>query len=394
MKVKRPVPPVKSDISIELTELDENVKKDESTLSLISWFVGLLYVFLVLVMAGMFKSWIIIFVGLMFIEVIFECLPLFHPKFIRERINQKRERRIELNRESDADYWKDYRLYEKQLSDFKRSYSEEFNSSFSLRLDKLDSIKKNFLFRKPINSSNESFLEEYKNRIIDIQNDVGERKRNDDDFMLDYGIAKRICDHNNYLETRLTQRTSSNYRSNSKTRIKEITPEITKEQKAIISLDEFLDKMLVTKKSKHDFALSRTKLGEQGEDFYMEVEKKKLKNLGIDSDKYPVHVSKLHGDQFGFDILSLDEDLKPLLLEVKTTTKKKKASFYLTKNELEKMKNYKDSYRIVRIYKFDRELKEGKHHSIKYSDLYSKFKMEMQVYKVSNIEDSNPTLLS
>lgn len=263
-----------------------------------------------------------------------------------------------------------------------------------LLIDKLDEIKNEKLYRKALKDSNLHLFREYGDIISMLQT---LKNKSNHAFLKNKNLSYRLPEHVLYYKSRVNQKYnySSSFKRKSKTaQVNRIVKEIPKEQKAIISLDKFLDKMIATQKSDFDSVLAKNTIGALGEEFYLNVEREKLKQLNVETDKYPVHVSKVHGDRFGFDILSLNGDLKPLLIEIKTTTKKKSSSFYLTKNELDKMKKYQDHYQIIRVYDFDKEEKSGEYYSLNYSDLYSKFNMETQVYRVSKIDDSTPSLFS
>jgi hypothetical protein len=148
------------------------------------------------------------------------------------------------------------------------------------------------------------------------------------------------------------------------------------------ALDNFLNDLLNTNAGNVEYVKSRTELGQLGELYCLEMEKKKLKALGISSEKYPVHVSKIHGDKHGFDVLSVDENMKPIMIEVKTTTNNRDSAFYITRNELEKMKNYSENFQVMRIFDFDRIKKVGNYYRINYSSLMSNYTKKPETYLV------------
>lgn len=96
------------------------------------------------------------------------------------------------------------------------------------------------------------------------------------------------------------------------------------------------------------------RIGFLGELLVLEYEQGKLKQWG--SDRQPEHVAVTRGDGEGYDILSFGEFGEELFIEVKTTTSRYDAPFYVTRNELEKSKNGKESFYLYRVYEFDEKL--------------------------------------
>lgn len=93
-----------------------------------------------------------------------------------------------------------------------------------------------------------------------------------------------------------------------------------------------------------------TKIGEIGEDYIFNIEKIKLKELGID--KEPKWISK-KTDSYGFDILSYRKDgdeIYPIYIEVKTTTGSYDRKFYLSNYEKMISNKYGDRYYLYRVY--------------------------------------------
>ena len=102
------------------------------------------------------------------------------------------------------------------------------------------------------------------------------------------------------------------------------------------------------------------KIGYSGELAVLEFERKKLQTLSNPdikklSEKVR-HVSVEDGDGFGYDILSFDE----IYIEVKTTTQNIQTPFYITANELNCSKKFKQKYYLYRLYEF------GKGRDVKY----------------------------
>lgn len=94
-------------------------------------------------------------------------------------------------------------------------------------------------------------------------------------------------------------------------------------------------------------------IGQKGETFVFESEQKRLKLLGVSSKKYPKHVA-LDSMNDGFDILSLNDKVKEIFIEVKTTTRKHTDSaskkFSMSTNEYKKFLKNKKKYFIYRVY--------------------------------------------
>ena len=64
------------------------------------------------------------------------------------------------------------------------------------------------------------------------------------------------------------------------------------------------------------------------------------------------HVSKEHGDYFGYDIRSFEESGLERLIEVKTTKLGIDAPFFVTRNELRVSKERADHYHLYRVFDF------------------------------------------
>lgn len=92
-------------------------------------------------------------------------------------------------------------------------------------------------------------------------------------------------------------------------------------------------------------------IGDLGEILVLEYEKERLANIN----KKPVHSSKNEGDGLGFDIQSYDELGNPIFIEVKTTTGSADTPFFLSSNELIKSKESKNSFRLYRLFNFDKK---------------------------------------
>lgn len=72
-----------------------------------------------------------------------------------------------------------------------------------------------------------------------------------------------------------------------------------------------------------------------------------------------IHVSYEIGDWMGYDIESYDLNGEIKYIEVKTTCNEKEYPFYLTANELEFANNHVGSYKLFRIFNYDRKNNKG-----------------------------------
>ena len=94
--------------------------------------------------------------------------------------------------------------------------------------------------------------------------------------------------------------------------------------------------------------------GNMGEELVIEIEKRRLSLLNR-ADLIPkiAHVAKCK-DGLGYDIISIDVDNngneREIYIEVKTTAGNKETPFYVSQNELEVSRKYKELYYIYRIY--------------------------------------------
>lgn len=94
-------------------------------------------------------------------------------------------------------------------------------------------------------------------------------------------------------------------------------------------------------------------IGNKGELFVMKIEEDKLKSLDLNFIDYPKHVA-LESTTYGYDITSLDVDNKEILIEVKTTTRRKEdmnsREFFISSHEYEVYLENKSQFRLYRVY--------------------------------------------
>lgn len=94
------------------------------------------------------------------------------------------------------------------------------------------------------------------------------------------------------------------------------------------------------------------KIGDRGEELVLRNEIEKIKQWGLpDEILSKVRRVSLESDDYGFDILSFDQEGNERYLEVKTTkTNGKNFSFILTRNEFETAKYYGKMYSFVIVF--------------------------------------------
>jgi hypothetical protein len=107
---------------------------------------------------------------------------------------------------------------------------------------------------------------------------------------------------------------------------------------------------------KCDFAsreASNRSLGEKGEEWVIDYERKRLAAEGLVELASRVDwVSKTFGDGAGYDIRSFNADGTDIFIEVKTTNQGKFAPFFLSINELEFAEEVPLQFRLYRVFDF------------------------------------------
>jgi len=109
-------------------------------------------------------------------------------------------------------------------------------------------------------------------------------------------------------------------------------------------------------------------LGEQGESFVIEYEKRRLINAGKNNlaDKID-WVSKELGDGLGYDILSRNNNGTDRFIEVKTTKLAKETPIYLSKTEISFASKKQNDFYLYRVFDFDKQprlfIQNGKYES-------------------------------
>lgn len=103
-------------------------------------------------------------------------------------------------------------------------------------------------------------------------------------------------------------------------------------------------------------------LGDAGETFALEWERKRLQYLGVSFNILDevIHFSRKYGDGAGYDILSRKDDGYDLLyIEVKTTKGDLDTPFYMSENEKAFMDIYRNNTLIYRVYNYNLETNLG-----------------------------------
>jgi hypothetical protein len=99
--------------------------------------------------------------------------------------------------------------------------------------------------------------------------------------------------------------------------------------------------------------LRNRSLGRAGEEFVLEIERKRLEKLQrLDLLKKIRWVSAEEGDGAGYDILSFEPDGRERLIEVKTTNGAARTPFFLSENERQRAAASAESWRLYRVHSF------------------------------------------
>ncbi|WP_395702222.1 DUF3883 domain-containing protein [Aquabacterium sp.] len=94
-------------------------------------------------------------------------------------------------------------------------------------------------------------------------------------------------------------------------------------------------------------------LGRAGEDFAMDFERWRLRELGVAQLADQVeHVSATQGDGLGYDIRSFEVDGSERLIEVKTTSFGERTPFFVSANEVRVARDRSAQFRLYRLFDF------------------------------------------
>lgn len=93
-------------------------------------------------------------------------------------------------------------------------------------------------------------------------------------------------------------------------------------------------------------------LGLAGEKFVLDVEHRRLWELGLRSLAERIeHVAKTQGDGLGYDIVSYDADGRERLIEVKTTAFGSMTPFFASAKEVS-VSDTREEFHLYRVFKF------------------------------------------
>lgn len=127
---------------------------------------------------------------------------------------------------------------------------------------------------------------------------------------------------------------------------KEISKEKEKRKKS---------KRMISDKKLRELINEMQFIGDIGELVAIEYETNRLKSIGLkEYIKEIEHTSYVKGHGYGYDIKSFDKDINDnvyeIFIEVKATKLSEESNFIMTENEYRTFLDYKEKYRIYRVY--------------------------------------------
>ncbi len=321
---------------------------------------------------------------------------------------------------------------QKEFIRFSKDLGTYYENTLARDLPILDSLKSEYFFRRKLNLSNrvewykyKRILKEYPNpisndvkiaeyirgRLEEHQKYLGSRVDSYVDYPLSYYSSKKsdfdsqkddtdlVVDnkgnHNKrphrFSPSRSTSNNVSKKESVDKAQSSNEPKNLDKAKLGHIDLNKFLSPKKKNDKHEDDIFFTKSSLGLAGELYAIDILKDLCKSHGITDDRYPIHISKNFGDRYGFDLLTIDGRNEPIMVEVKTTTQGKSSAFYITRNEVEMMEQYKTQYMIVRIFDFDIEEGIGEIEIIDYKKFTTFFELKNHSFKV--VRKKNPEQL-
>lgn len=178
-------------------------------------------------------------------------------------------------------------------------------------------------------------------------------------------------------------------------------PKVTRETLDIVFVDRPDGKDTKTQARNNKFVARKVdfaaidarnlELGSAGEKFVVDVEKRRLRDLGLHKQAKLVRwVARDDGDGLGYDILSYDENAEEIFIEVKTTRADSYAPFYLTETERLAAIMKAERYRLYRVFRF------GSRPMIYVlrGPLEAVVRLEPTAYRVSILPSENPSMIS
>lgn len=128
----------------------------------------------------------------------------------------------------------------------------------------------------------------------------------------------------------------------------------------------------------------RTEIGAKGEEFVYEREREYVKTFDPLSVDRVIHLSTKQGDGFGYDISSINEKGESVYIEVKTTTGKEEAPFYMSINEKAFFEdNVNNNAFVYRVYNFDENTRHGDIKKISAADLLNNYNFDPITFMVT-----------
>ncbi|MCB2312328.1 DUF3883 domain-containing protein [Clostridium tagluense] len=205
-----------------------------------------------------------------------------------------------------------------------------------------------------------------------VRNMISHRDTNDLYKYFDYRADKRvgILTSKSIKKTEIIEQTEAIAETGPKYSLKDESP-TRKEKKKSFNARK-VDFEEINKRNRE--------LGAMGEIFVLQFE---IGRLGKEIGDKVRHVSEDDGDGAGYDILSYNEAGEIRFLEVKTTTGSLETPFFLSENERLFLETFGDEAEIVRVYNFNKELKEGKIHRISGLDFFKVINLQAIGYKAS-----------
>lgn len=131
-------------------------------------------------------------------------------------------------------------------------------------------------------------------------------------------------------------------------------------------------------------------IGNLGEEFVLEYEQERVYEFDPTSVTSVLHLSRLQGDGFGYDISSINEDGTIRRIEVKTTSGGLNTPFFMSRNEKLFFETYKDdSVYLYRVYDFDKLTRRGKIKIINAITLFNEYDFNPVTFAVTRKEDKD-----
>lgn len=133
-------------------------------------------------------------------------------------------------------------------------------------------------------------------------------------------------------------------------------------------------------------------VGESGEFCVLKYEERKLREFNLEHliEKME-HTSRGEGDGVGYDIKSFNEKGEEIYIEVKSTTKNSRGSFYMTPTEIKRAKELNEKFFLYRVYSMSLREMTAKIeiHSLEY--LKNNFRKEATLFKLNRVSKSTRT---